>query len=267
MMHNFTASPPNRIGFYSPNSAAVNFCEIDYETTNFIAEFINTLSNVAYIYFSAAVLSPGLSRWNVFSWPPVNIALLLIGIGSAAFHATLQHGAQMADELSMYAIITTLNYRVYTYNLFSSLFAKRAVALMLVASTAIVAYSNITASKGASFDLHLVFFVALCTAFWPRVLYLIYHDAKKSSAETSEHSRARRMGLFGQGGRAILLGFVLWVIDGVCCQQLRAIRSMIGLPFAWLLKLHGAWHVLTAIGAAMFVRLVDDLTNEHLKSH
>ena len=275
-MHNFTATPPNNIGYFSPQTAAVNFCEIDYTTTTYIAEFINTLTNVTYVYLAAATATASTTRWNIASWPWINIALLLVGIGSAAFHATLQHSAQMADELSMYMLMTTLNYRIYTYRWFTSLEAKRTVKAGLAAATAYVGYFNITATNGANDTLHLTLFVSLITTFWPRVMWLIYHDEPRLQKErgpssppsgTERQSAGRRDGIrgihlskFRLGAFCFLSGFGAWLIDGLYCHQLRDIRARIGLPLAWLLELHGVWHVLTAVGAGIFVQLVADLT-------
>jgi len=46
------------------------------------------------------------------------------------------------------------------------------------------------------------------------------------------------------------------VVDGGFCAELRAVRQSVGLPWAFALELHGWWHVLTAVGAAAFVRLI-----------
>jgi dihydroceramidase len=275
--HNFTASPPNRLGFFSPQTAAVNFCEIDYAATPYVAEFINALTNFAYIYLSTATLAPGVSSWNILSWPLANISLLFVGIGSFSYHATLKHSAQMADELSMYAIITTLNYRVYTHKLFTSPLAKRTVGLTLILATAVVGCSNITSADGASTHLHLALFVILLTTFWPRALFLIHHDnscfsredattspsAKVNQSRAYQHAtRHRRLSSFRLASFSFVLGFIFWLIDGLCCEQLRTMRAKVGLPFAWLLEFHGAWHILTAVGAGMFVRLVAELTRD-----
>ncbi|KJR88122.1 uncharacterized protein SPSK_07973 [Sporothrix schenckii 1099-18] len=60
----------------------------------------------------------------------------------------------------------------------------------------------------------------------------------------------------------LLVGYGLWNIDRELCAQLRSVRAKMGLPWAWLLELHGWWHVLTAISADMAMSLVRDVRSE-----
>ena len=39
----------------------------------------------------------------------------------------------------------------------------------------------------------------------------------------------------------LVLGYIVWNIDLKMCHQLRELRASIGLPWAWLLELHGWW--------------------------
>ena len=59
-----------------------------------------------------------------------------------------------------------------------------------------------------------------------------------------------------------VLGYLLWNIDLEFCMQLRELRAQVGLPWAWLLELHGWWHVLTAIGADRFMNVARELREE-----
>ena len=72
-------------------------------------------------------------------------------------------------------------------------------------------------------------------------------------------------------------GYVVWLIDEFACRYLTNVRHAIGLPFAFLLELHGwyvprlvyipvgkltiiRWHVLTAIGGYTAVAVIDIVT-------
>jgi dihydroceramidase len=57
----------------------------------------------------------------------------------------------------------------------------------------------------------------------------------------------------------LALAFLVWNIDLEMCQELRKVREALGLPWAWLLELHGWWHILTAAGAAVYMELIRDL--------
>ena len=60
----------------------------------------------------------------------------------------------------------------------------------------------------------------------------------------------------------LVLGYVLWNIDLEFCAELRSLRERVGLPWAWLLELHGWWHILTAIGASQFMDVVREMQQE-----
>ena len=57
-----------------------------------------------------------------------------------------------------------------------------------------------------------------------------------------------------------VVGIVLWRFDFVFCDTLTAMKHAIGMPWSYALELHGWWHVLTAVGAYVFMVMVDDLT-------
>ena len=58
------------------------------------------------------------------------------------------------------------------------------------------------------------------------------------------------------------LGYFLWQIDGIFCSELTALKRSIGMPWGFLLEMHGWWHLLTALGAYVFMVLVDSLTRD-----
>lgn len=277
--HNFTASPPNQPGYFSPQTSVVNYCEIDYEITPYIAEFINSLSNLAYVYFAFTTLPPKYHPFDFPSWPATNISLVLVGILSFVFHATLKHEAQIADELAMYAITGSLNYVVYTYDpkpnsdslasglSFTSTLSRNLLGSALTLSSGYVLYANYITHYKTTLDIHTALFVILLTTFWPRTLYLINHapSSRVSTGQLTAQAKAthqRRLRTFRFAALSFITGFGIWLCDGIFCHQLRAIRVKIGLPWAWALEGHGIWHLLTALGAGMFVKLVAELRLE-----
>jgi dihydroceramidase len=59
-----------------------------------------------------------------------------------------------------------------------------------------------------------------------------------------------------------LFGYLLWQLDFIFCPQLTAWKRAMGMPWGFLLEFHGWWHVLTAIGAYVFMVMVDSLTQD-----
>jgi len=73
----------------------VEWCEATvsrYEYSNYISEFTNSVSNLAFIIVS--FYSSGKN-------PHCDYAICLIGVGSFIFHATESHAGQLLDELPM----------------------------------------------------------------------------------------------------------------------------------------------------------------------
>jgi len=62
-----------------------------------------------------------------------------------------------------------------------------------------------------------------------------------------------------------LFGYILWNIDLEYCVELRELRNRVGLPWAWLLELHGWWHLLTAFSASQCMDIVREV-HEELRS-
>jgi dihydroceramidase len=55
-------------------------------------------------------------------------------------------------------------------------------------------------------------------------------------------------------------GYLLWQLDGIFCPQLTAMKRAIGMPWSFLLEFHGWWHFFTAVGAYVFMVMVNNLT-------
>ena len=86
---------------WGPHTATIDWCELNYAQTPYIAEFVNTLTNIPTIllglYGAATILLNGLNR----RYALVHLGLALIGIGSTGFHASLRWEWQLMDELPM----------------------------------------------------------------------------------------------------------------------------------------------------------------------
>lgn len=89
-----------RVGYWGPRTASVDWCEPNYVYTPYIAEFFNTLSSLAIV--GSGVF--GLSSYGRYSYHRrfffPSALMVLIGLGSVAFHGTLQYWGQALDELS-----------------------------------------------------------------------------------------------------------------------------------------------------------------------
>ena len=94
-----------------------------------------------------------------------------------------------------------------------------------------------------------------------RTFYLILGDRRTPDGKPVLHRFPTRVYLvrYAWSLATLALGYFLWYVDLEACGALRQYRAAVGLPLAWLLELHGWWHVLTALGASLYVRLLRDL--------
>ncbi|EXJ91707.1 hypothetical protein A1O3_00257 [Capronia epimyces CBS 606.96] len=243
---NFAGDPHASHGYWGPPTSVANFCEEDYGVTYWVAEVVNSFTNLAYVYWAFKTLSPGERLWSSTAFP--NVALFFVGVTSFAYHLTLKYSTQICDDLSMFWVCAAIIYELYTID-------QSPTARLLFGSTLTVVLSVISAAHYKMYQLwlHNTTFILLVTAIWPRVLFLIHRRFQGPEKQYW-------LGRFRVGGLCFLAGFVVWLIDGAACGWLRDARNSIGLPWAFALELHGWWHILTALGAGYCIRVTKQLT-------
>ncbi|CAK7264332.1 hypothetical protein SEPCBS119000_000938 [Sporothrix epigloea] len=239
-------------GVWGTPTSTANFCEEDYAVTLYIAEFVNTWTNLAYIYFAirypgsrAAGKPPSWTHPDVFS-----LSLWVLGILSFTFHATLKHATQYGDELAMLVLGGALMHGSY---------GPRSWTAGLVSWSLVAAASALYLMTGQI--LHQVWaFQAMLLVVGVRTAYLIVGDRRTpQGALVLQQPKRVYLVRFARSLAALGLAYFLWFVDLEGCGELRRYRAAIGLPWAWVLELHGWWHVLTALGASLFIRLLRDL--------
>ncbi|OIW34843.1 alkaline ceramidase family protein [Coniochaeta ligniaria NRRL 30616] len=230
-------------GVWSPSTSTANFCEEDYATTIYIAEFVNTISNLAYVYLALRH-----TKWRLGRLDQLSASLLLVGVCSLLYHATLRQSAQFSDDVSMLFLAGALLQRLYSTNQ-----PPRTARTITAATYASVAAMSAVYVRSGNLLVHLSMFVGMLALVGLRTGWLIYQLA--GSAE----EKARYVRRFGGVCAYLALAFLLWNVDFEWCYELRSLRNAVGPPWAWLLELHGWWHVLTALGAALHMELVREL--------
>ncbi|EFX06429.1 alkaline ceramidase family protein [Grosmannia clavigera kw1407] len=240
-------------GVWGAPTSTANFCEEDYAVTLYIAEFMNTLTNLAYIYF--AIRYPGVSSSKQTatkdkSHPPapswtrpdfLAVSLWILGTFSLVFHATLKHATQYGDEIAMLVLAGALLRGVWPHSMAATVGSAAAV----VAASALYL---VTAQI-----LHHVFaFNSMILVTGLRTLFLIFWRRPVANRPRYLHQFSRAVG-------TLAFGYFLWQIDLEMCSSLRSARNFVGIPLAWLLEFHGWWHICTALGASLYIRLIRDI--------
>ena len=193
-------------------------------------------------------------------WDFMSLSLLVLGISSFLFHASLRQNLQFADELAMLGLAWSL--------LQGALIARhsptnaRLINVTLAITFSLFSLFYVWTGK---IIYHATAFAATMVLLTLRGIYLF--QWMKPEFPTAKRDRWR-----AQGRKAFLLlvgGYILWNIDLEYCRELRVFREQVGIPWAWLFELHGWWHILTAISASQSMDIVrevnEEVTNEKIK--
>ena len=282
--------PSHDHGYWSPSTSAANFCEEDYIVSHYVAEFMNTMSNVAYIYYAlrpprifvAHSVGAGRSVQNRMVLDLPAIALMLVGVCSGLFHASMRAFPQWLDESSMYLLAASWMYVLFTTSYIKDARSKvkgidskaggyqvvrknRVLVLLILGST--LALASLLSHSTGNLDIHSICFAILLAVSGIRLRYFV----RSSTQSTTSDGAAQRKLLFNSLIRAacfLCLGFGLWVVDcnPAACRTLRQVRhyvfgsSTLLYPLSAFTELHAWWHILTARAAGEYLSLVRSLT-------
>ncbi|XP_037075250.1 alkaline ceramidase 3-like [Pollicipes pollicipes] len=88
-------------GFWGRPTSTLDWCEANYAVSGYIAEFWNTLSNMSMIVPPLYGIYEASRQRFEARFTICFILLLVVGLGSSAFHMTLLYEMQLTDELPM----------------------------------------------------------------------------------------------------------------------------------------------------------------------
>ncbi|KAF2229593.1 alkaline phytoceramidase [Viridothelium virens] len=234
----------------SPSSKA-NFCEEDYLISGYFAEFVNTITNTTYILYAIYGIRSHYRKNGAFMACLPYVGLAGVGVCSWYFHMVLNYYAQMSDDLSMFFCTGIVLYRITTSSLNPSQRLVMGVALSL--SLGAISWYHVISNESL---VHPVTFGLMINIVGLKTRAIIRERISDRQIRRAVH----RLEL--SGAVSFISGFILWVIDRLFCERLKHLRSTVGVPWGFLLELHGWWHILTGIGAYIFIVLIEYLTSE-----
>ncbi|KAI9743953.1 MAG: hypothetical protein M1818_002687 [Claussenomyces sp. TS43310] len=167
------------------------------------------------------------------------------------FHATLKYYTQWCDDLSMLLAVALVMHRVYTANTSIRTTILAGLGLSAVLGGFAV-WHCITDDIGWH---NLIFGIMIC-------LVGIKTHAVIDSRVDDPLVRREVVKMSIVGGTIFVSGFAIWNLDNFFCNGLTHAKRGIGMPWSFLLELHGYWHIFTGIGAYIFMALVEYLTSE-----
>ncbi|TGZ79692.1 alkaline phytoceramidase [Ascodesmis nigricans] len=232
--------PPKR-HHWGPITSTLNWCEEDYYLTEYCAEFVNTMTNLIFIYVSCYGIYTTLKEGHDRIFTVTFCGLLCVGVGSFLFHATLWYSMQLVDELSMlYTTLLVCWLASFSHNrsttfatIFGFLCTLFAVAISLI-------YHHLGDPV-----FHQNAYAILTAGVLGHSFYIM--ETKLRKIDSAEVNRMWKMVSWGVG--LFLTGFLLWSLDNIYCGRIKNWRHAVGLPWGVLAEGHGWWHLLTAVGA------------------
>eukprot|EP01060_Flectonema_neradi_P015751 TRINITY_DN2239_c2_g2_i2.p1 TRINITY_DN2239_c2_g2~~TRINITY_DN2239_c2_g2_i2.p1 ORF type:complete len:267 (+),score=2.85 TRINITY_DN2239_c2_g2_i2:53-853(+) len=87
-------------GYWGPITASVDWCESNYEHTQYVAELFNTISSLPVAIMGLYAYKRSKGRYGLL-YNIACVGMIIIGLGSASFHGTLLRECQMLDEIPM----------------------------------------------------------------------------------------------------------------------------------------------------------------------
>ena len=229
--------PVDPSGFWGIPTASIDWCEQNYAVTPYVAEFWNTVSSLAIVVAGLV----GLSTRRFAREIRVAFGLLvLVGLGSIAFHGTLRFELQMLDELPMLYLVTWLVWLLVETGPEPRLgrwFPAVLIGYVLLAT------AGATLNRGdAQFLAFHLSFGALEIFCLARVAWL---------ALLPENRAVRRR--FALGLAAYATGIAIWFVDLKACQWVSVALPGRGIPNP---QLHAFWHLLVSMGFFLLLGVV-----------
>jgi len=239
---NSTMEYVSNLGMWGPVTATLDWCEMNYQFSYYIAEMANTWSNLATVFLAL------FGAWQTYRQRLPTRFLLgwlgfgVVGLGSFLFHMTLLYEAQLADELPMiyvgsyscFVLFDTATGFISPMNKKSKNLGTFFTAFNILFTLAYAIYRNPV--------FHQVVFATLMLTVLFRTEYLM-----RSSA-IPEAMLKQLKTVFRGGAVTFVAGFVIWNLDNIFCLDLTGWKFAITWPAAFLLEGHAWWHVLTAAG-------------------
>lgn len=226
-------------GFWGPPTSTIDWCEANYEHTPYVCELFNTVSSVAMVMVGllGLVLHRRLLERRFLA---AFLVVVLVGVGSIAFHATLRFELQLLDELPMLYSALILVY-ILMENQAKPRFGIW-FPLALVAHGVLV--TALTAFTRGPLQFYL--FHASFGSLEFFALYRVFRLYRRSQSRA-----ARRLFVFGMFAYASAL--VCWFTDLRACHFLSVTLPSFGVPNP---QLHAIWHLLVSAGLYLLVVLI-----------
>lgn len=246
------------VGYWGPTTSTLDWCEKNYEVTYYMAEFWNTVTNLAMILPALIGIYESRKQGLELRYSICFGFFLLVGIGSWLFHMTLMYEMQLMDELPM---VWGAAYMYYCLEKAETKVgdtqARRGIGLLMFLYSLIVS---------------VVYISSLQNPLFHEGAYglLVFMTLIKAIRLQRQNGKFIKVPLFYLGCFLYTLGFILWNIDNHFCPRITQLRDSLRpapttaeadsphplrglLDLSPLTQLHGWWHLLAGYGTYVHI--------------
>ncbi len=225
------------MGYWEPHTSSIDFCEANYLLSPYVVEFHNTWSSIVGIALFGAI---GLFYGNPtkeFRFTVSYTILILIGLGSACLHGTLDWKYQSSDELPM--IYQILSFVYISMEQESPINEPKYPKLPLYLTITSIVNTLIYFTFQDFYAVFLATYSLALTAHVALIGQMFYSGNKVTQNPISRKICMITFGLY------FLVASPIWVFDMLCCQFTldHIANNLYGMTF------HIIWHFLAGYGA------------------
>ncbi|WFD32646.1 hypothetical protein MSPP1_003695 [Malassezia sp. CBS 17886] len=243
---------PIKQGHWGEVTSTLLWCERKYVWTKWIAEPVNTLTNLLFIFVALYGAFRVVQQGFPLRLACASLGLGIVGMGSFLFHMTLKHEAQLLDELPMIWASSFASWCLLDVTMSTRRRLNPYVLPAVIGATVVFVSATYVWNKNPVFH-QVAYALIFAYSSINAIIAMTHPDSPFALTPAARVARAhaRRLQLVGTG--VFLLGFFVWNIDNIYCGWLRGMRDAVGYPWAVLLEGHGWWHILTCTGAYLIL--------------
>jgi dihydroceramidase len=227
----FETELDTNIGYWSPSTSSIDWCERNYAVTQYIAEFWNCISSILMCLSAGILIIRGLYNKIETRFLLLSLSFGFIGFGSAYFHGTLTHYGQMVDELSMVYTMIVWWFILFRMNEVKTKSKMFSIDMLLIAGIFygfVWTYVHSLKSFVLVFQLHHTLMIIGGIV---KLIYLYRH--------IRHHTRCI-MYLIMAYIVFLVIATICWTIDQQLCERMNSIDGFNP-------QLHAWWHVFIAV--------------------
>ncbi|GMH91760.1 hypothetical protein TrVE_jg2861 [Triparma verrucosa] len=266
----FEAGHHDHEGFWGPTTSSIDWCERNYAVNGYIAEFWNTISNSAFIIVGLMGIFQAYRHRYETRFVLIGLGIMVVGVGSSAFHGTLLYEYQMADELPMIWSIMVWNYAMFLMESTTTT-EKHTLTVVLCVSYAVI-YSVLHVYFAFTITFQLNFALMIVISGFILHKNCIEHTGRsfiplvvvRKRLPSDHYNPKEILNLYSLCWHyvvVLLLALACWLLDQFGCEVLHNLPFGIPNP-----QLHAWWHVLCGynchLGLQLSIGLREKVINE-----